>query len=107
MLKKGPVADFWLSYASKIAVSVHQCGSLILDFGKFVVIEVVDSNTAFFYEAGYYKENVVPNIIDINTETDMNSFLGSKTDLAGNNWRRMHVGDWQYSVRDYISRYSQ
>ena len=107
MLKKGPVADFWLSYASKIAVSVHQCGSLILDFGKFVVIEVVDSNTAYFYEAGYYKENVVPNIVDITTETEMNTYLGSKTDLAGNNWRRMHMGDWQYSVRDYISRYSQ
>ena len=107
MLGKGGVADFWLSYASKISVSVHQCGSLILDFGKFVVIEVVDENTAYFYEYNYYKENVMPNIIDIDNESDMNSYLGGKTDLAGNNWRRMHMGDWQYSVRDYISRYSQ
>lgn len=107
MLGKGGVADFWLSYASKISVSVHQCGSVILDFGKFIVIEVVDDNTAYFYEYNYYKENVMPNIIDIETESDMNSYLGGKTDLAGNNWRRMHVGDWQYSVRDYISKYSQ
>ena len=107
MLGKGSVADFWLSYASKIAVSVHQCGSLMLDFGKFMVIEVVDENTAYFYEYKYYKENVMPNIIDIDNESDMNAYLGGKTDLAGNNWRRMHMGDWQYSVRDYISKYSQ
>ena len=107
MLGKGSVADFWLSYASKISVSVHQCGSLMLDFGKFMVIEVVDENTAYFYEYNYYKENVMPNIIDIDNEADMNAYLGGKTDLAGNNWRRMHMGDWQYSVRDYISKYSQ
>ena len=68
MLGKSSVADFWLSYASKIIVSVHPCGSLILDFGKFVVIEVVDENTAYFYEVKYYKDNVVPNVTDINTE---------------------------------------
>ena len=49
----------------------------------------------------------MPNIIDIDNESDMNAYLGGKTDLAGNNWRRMHMGDWQYSVRDYISRFSQ
>lgn len=107
MLGKSTVADFWLSYASKISVSVHQCGSLLLDFGKFTVIEVVDENTAYFYEMNYFKENVAPNIIDFETESELNQYLAGNTDLAGNNWRRVHMGDWQYSVRDYISRYSQ
>ena len=107
MLGKSSVADFWLSYASKISVSVHQCGSLLLDFTKFVVVEVVDENTAYFYEMTYFKENVAPNIADFETESDLNKYLASNTDLAGNNWRRVHMGDWQYSVRDYISRYSQ
>lgn len=107
MLGKGEVASFWLNYSSKISVSVHPCGSVLLDFAKFVVVEVVSANTAYFYEMGYFKENVAPNIIDVDTEEDMNSYLSSKTDLAGSNWRRMHMGDWQYSVRDYISKYSQ
>ena len=107
MLGKSTVADFWLSYASKISVSVHPCGSLLLDFGKFTVIEVVDENTAYFYEMNYFKENVAPNIIDFETESELNQYLAGNTDLAGNNWRRVHMGDWQYSVRDYISRYSQ
>ncbi len=107
MLGKSSVADFWLSYASKISVSVHQCGSLLLDFTKFMVIEVVDENTAYFYEMNYFKENVQPNIIDFETESELNQYLAGNTDLAGNNWRRVHMGDWQYSVRDYISRYSQ
>ena len=107
MLGKGDVAGFWMNYSSKISVSVHPCGSVLLDFGKFVVIEIVDENTAFFYEMGYFKENVAPNIIDIENESDMNAYLSSKTDMnAGMNWRRVHMGDWQYSVRDYISKYS-
>ena len=106
MLGKTDVANFWMNYSSKISVQVHPCGSVILDFGKFVVIEIVETNTAFFYEMGYYKENVSPNIIDFETEKDLSAYLSGKTDMnAGMNWRRVHMGDWQYSVRDYISKY--
>lgn len=106
-LGKSDVADFWYNYAGKTAVKVHSCGCLMLEFPRFVVFEMINENTAYFYGLDYYKENIVPNTLEMTDENMMVDFLKNKTEIGGSqplNWRRAHIGDWQFPVRDYLSQ---
>ncbi|MCQ2495758.1 MAG: hypothetical protein MJ131_04110 [Lachnospiraceae bacterium] len=105
-LGKSAVADFWYNYAGKIAVRQLPSGCLMLEFNRFVVIETIDDNAAYFYGTDYFRANVIPNIAGMEQENLLVDFLKNKTEMGGQqplNWRRAHIGDWQFPVRDYLS----
>lgn len=105
-LGKSEVADFWYNYAGKMAVRVLECKCLLLQFNRFAVLEMTEENTAYFYGLEYFQQNVIANIMELSLEKEVTDFLKNKTEIGGSqpmNWRRAHIGDWQFPVRDYLS----
>lgn len=106
-------SKFWLEYIERCTVSIHRpSGSLLLDFGKFSVIELKSGEAVYFYDEDYYRNVVLDGINMASSEKELDDWLKNKTEWAsqGDNsmhWRKAHFGNWQMDVRNYIAKYSK
>lgn len=112
-LGNGPVADFWYGFADKAEIIVHgPTKTLILDFGKFVVLELVSGEAAYFYDKEYYYDKVSAGFSLSGTEAELEKWLHDNTEWAAqgehlNHWRKAHKGNWQLDMKEYINKYQQ
>lgn len=112
-LGSGERADFWLNYSKTMRINRHnESGALLLDFGKFVVIEFVNESPAYFYDKKYFTEHVSEGLALAKSEDELVTWLHDKTEWAsqGENlthWRKAHVGTWQLDMKEYINKYSR
>ena len=112
-LGSGERADFWLNYSKVMRINRHaESGALLLDFGKFVVIEFVNGSPAYFYDKKYFTEHVSEGLSISKSEDALINWLHDKTEWAsqGENlthWRKAHVGTWQLDMKEYINKYSR
>lgn len=112
-LGSGERADFWLNFTKTMRINRHaESGALLLDFGKFVVIEFVNESPAYFYDKKYFIEHVSEGLSISKSEEALVTWLHDKTEWAsqGENlthWRKAHVGTWQLDMKEYINKYSR
>ncbi len=112
-LGNGERADFWLGFSKEMRINRHaKSGALLLDFGKFVVIEFVNESPAYFYDKKYFVEYVSEGLSTAQSEEQLVTWLHDKTEWAsqGENlthWRKAHVGPWQLDMKEYIYKYSR
>ncbi len=112
-LGSGERADFWLNFSKSMRINRHaESGALLLDFGKFVVIEFVNESPAYFYDKKYFTEHVSEGLALSKSEEALVTWLHDKTEWAsqGENlthWRKAHVGSWQLDMKEYINKYSR
>lgn len=105
-------SKFWLEYIDRCSVSTHGgSGALLLNFGKFTVIEFKTDIAAYFYDNEYFKKHVLDGLALTKSELELETWLREKTEWAsqGDNlmhWRKAHAGSWQLDMREYISKYS-
>ncbi len=112
-LGSGERADFWLNFSKSMRINRHaESGALLLDFGKFVVIEFVNESPAYFYDKKYFTEHVSEGLSVSKSEDALVTWLHDKTEWASqgenlSHWRKAHVGTWQLDMKEYINKYSR
>lgn len=112
-LGSGERADFWLNFSKSMRINRHaESGALLLDFGKFVVIEFVNESPAYFYDKKYFTEHVSEGLSISKSEEALVTWLHDKTEWASqgenlSHWRKAHMGTWQLDMKEYINKYSR
>ncbi len=103
------VSKFWYEFAGEAAVSQQpELNTILLDFGKFTVIEILDNEVAYFYDKKYFTETVYTGIAKAHNAQELENWLRENTQWSASgdhqsHWRKAHAGQWQQAFREYIA----
>ncbi|MBE5938682.1 MAG: hypothetical protein E7265_11755 [Lachnospiraceae bacterium] len=111
ILGKNERSDFWMGYAEKGIVRVHESTkTLMMEFPTFTVIEFCHEEAAYFFNNEYMKEVVNHNMPAFETEKEMEQWLYNNTEWSSDkdhqdHWRKAHMGNWQLDMKSYMGHY--
>ena len=111
ILGDGPIAKFWYDSVGQASVALYEAlGTVILDFGRFVVIEIRDNEAAYFYNTEYYRDTVAEGFTEAKDAAELEEWLRTQTQWSASgghtdHWRKAHTGQWQLAFREYLARH--